>query len=334
MQSIASRLVVLGTGGTIAGTAPGPTDHTAYAAAQLGIADLLAQLPGLAADTIDSEQVAQLDSKDMDHATWLCLARRVAYHLARDEVQGIVITHGTDTLEETAYFLHRVLAPVKPVVLTAAMRPATSVQADGPQNMLDAATVARWPGAGGVVAELAGRVIGATDLRKLHPYRLDAFDAGDAGAIAQVAQGGLTVWRPWAAGQGPAPLGLAVLPPDAAAWPWVALLTSHAGADARVLDGLLAQGVDGIVLAATGNGTLPAAWQPALRRALDAGVVLVRSTRCAVGALVGEAADELLRTGPSELLPALAGAGGLTPVQARIELMLALVARRAAGAAT
>jgi L-asparaginase/Glu-tRNA(Gln) amidotransferase subunit D len=121
MPSTASRVVVLGTGGTIAGTSADAADSVGYTAAQLGIAQLLATVPGGSALPWEAEQVAQLDSKDMDFATWQRLAARCAHHLARDEVAGVVVTHGTDTLDETAYFLHRVLAPAKPLVLTAAI---------------------------------------------------------------------------------------------------------------------------------------------------------------------------------------------------------------------
>ena len=326
MQRTDERVVVLGTGGTIAGTAATSADHTGYTAAQLGVAQLLAPLDGGGAGTVETEQVVQLDSKDMDHATWQRLARRVAHHLARDEVAAVVITHGTDTLEETAYFLHRVLAPHKPVVLTAAMRPATALQTDGPQNLQDALAVARWPGAAGVVAVVAGQVIGATDLRKVHTYRLDAFAAGDAGPIAQVEQGALRVHRRWpGAGQG----GVAeALSTDPARWPWVALVTSHAGADARLVEALLGQGVQGLVVAATGNGTLHAALGPGLQQAHAAGVPVLRSTRCAHGALVGDGADTLATPGLDHW-PMPAGAGALTPVQARIALMLRLLARGA-----
>ena len=325
IDTAALRLVVLGTGGTIAGTAAHSGDHTGYTAAQLGITELLAQVPGLDPTLIDCEQVAQLDSKDMDHTTWQHLARRVAAHLARPEVQGIVITHGTDTLEETAYFLHRMLAPAKPVVLTAAMRPATALQADGPQNLLDAALVARWPGARGVVSVLAGQVIAAADLRKVHSYRVDAFHAGDGGALAQVEQASLKLRRAWPDDTAH-PAASRLLAREAVGWPWVVLLTSHAGVDGRQVEALTSLGVQGIVLAATGNGTVHANLLPALERAAQAGVVVVRSSRCAFGALVGEGADSLLHTPAGALPPPLAGAGPLTPVQARIELMLTLAA--------
>ena len=144
----APLIVILGTGGTIAGSG----DDVGYTAGQVGVPQLVAAVPALASRALEAEQVAQVDSKNMSHAIWQALAQRVAHHLARPEVAGVVITHGTDTLEETAYFLHRVLAPGKPVVLTAAMRPSTSLQADGPQNLLDAVTLAGWSGAGGVLA--------------------------------------------------------------------------------------------------------------------------------------------------------------------------------------
>ena len=130
------KIVILGTGGTISGTAASPMDHTGYTAGQLGVADLLAGLPsaanGVSADRFIVEQLAQLDSKDMGFDVWVKLALRVAHHLSQPEVQAVLITHGTDTLEETAYFLHALLMPAKPVVLTCAMRPASALVPDGP----------------------------------------------------------------------------------------------------------------------------------------------------------------------------------------------------------
>ena len=311
MQSLSSRLVVLATGGTIAGRAASAQDNVGYRSAQLGVADLLQAVPGAAALAVEGEQVAQLDSKDMDAGTWQHLAGRVAHHLVRPEVQGVVVTHGTDTLEETAWLLQRVLAPRKPVVLTAAMRPATSLQADGPQNLADALVVAAADGAAGVLVVLAGRVLAAADVRKAHSWRLDAFDAGDAGAVAAIEQGRLRTWRPWPGGQ---PLGLDRLAGDPAAWPWVEIVTSHAGARGAAVDALAAAGVRGLVVAGTGNGTVHQALAQALVRAQARGVAVRLVTRCAGGPVVA---------GPDHCWPVYAS---LSPAQARAELMLELMA--------
>jgi len=306
MQSKSGVVVVLGTGGTIAGTAADAQDNVGYSAAQLGIATLVTALPMLAGEALESEQVAQLDSKDMSFAVWQALAERAAHHLARDEVLGLVIAHGTDTMEETAYFLHRVLAPAKPVVLTGAMRPASAVLADGPQNLLDALAVVRAPGARGVLLAMAGAVHGATGVRKAHSYRPDAFDSGDAGPLARIEEGALRMFRDWPQGKG---LGLDRVRRDAAAWPRVDIVLNHAGADGRVVHGLLAQGVDGIVVAGTGNGTIGTALLQALDEARVAGVQVRVSTRCAAGVVIG--------------------GSGLTPVQLRVELILELLEQAA-----
>ncbi len=315
MQSKALLIVVLGTGGTIAGTAASAGDNLGYTAAQLDAAQLVAAIPGSADAPIEVEQIAQIDSKDMGFAVWRALAVAVERQLARPEVGGVVITHGTDTLEETAYFLQRVLAPTKPVVLVAAMRPATSLQADGPQNLLDAMVVAREPGARGVVAVLAGRVHSALDLRKVHSYRLDAFGSGDAGALAQVEQGRLRRHREWPAGEA---IGLASLPHDVAEWPMVEIVTSHSEAQGTMVQALRAAGVQGIVVATTGNGSIHHALASALLDAQAAGVAVLRATRCLDGSVID----------PSEPGAAtLPSAGASTPVQARIELILQLLAR-------
>ena len=318
MQNSASLVVVLGTGGTIAGTAASSSDDNGYTAAKLSITQLLATVPELVGVPVESEQVAQIDSKDMSHAVWQALALRVAHHLARAEVAGIVITHGTDTLEETAYFLQRVLAPAKPVVLTGAMRPATSAQADGPRNLLDAVAVAReGAGAGlsGVLAVLHGAVHGARQVRKAHPARLDAFDSGEAGPLAEVDNGVLRCF----AAQGAAPAS-GDLPPLTAAlhcavadWPRVEVIVSHAGASGAVVRALCADGVDGLVVAATGNGTLHHEIEAALLTAQAQGVAVRRSAR---------SGDGRVRQPGAQGLP---GAGDLSSVKARIELMLALM---------
>lgn len=316
--SLPPVLMVLGTGGTIAGTAQRPGDAVGYRAAQLGIAALVADLPWPEGMALQAEQVLQLDSKDMGFAHWQQLARRCADLLAQPEVAGLVITHGTDTLEETAWLLHRVLDATKPVVLTCAMRPADAPGADGPANLRDALAVAADPAASGVLAVAAGRVHAARHVQKVHPYRIDAFDSGEAGPLGMVEEGRVRwLWpaatvRPASAVADDRTANLRALL-AAADSPRVSVLLSHAGVDGALVDALLARGVDGIVAAGTGNGTLHAELRAALLRAVGQGVPVWRASRCALGAVVPGGDD------------ALPDSRGLSPVKARIELLLELL---------
>lgn len=313
------KIVILGTGGTIAGTAAQASDNLGYTAAQVGIGQLVAALPALANSRCEllSEQVAQVDSKDMDFDVWRALAQRVAHWLVQDEVQGIVITHGTDTLEETAFFLQAVLDPAKPVVLTCAMRPATALAPDGPQNMLDAVAVASHIGARGVVAVCAGVIHSAFDVQKVHTYRLDAFSSGDAGPLGYVEEGRLRLLRNWPSahtGQGSSAIKCIALDAPDRPWPRVEIVMNYAGADGRIVRALMADWVPGLVVAGTGNGTLHHALEAALLEAQAAGVRVVRATRCPEGRVLPKPGD------------VLADSQGLSPVKARVALMLELVA--------
>src|SRR3990167_328161 len=190
------RHVILGTGGTIAGRASRPGDGVGYVAGQVSVEDLLASIPSMAGLPLEVEQVAQGDSKDMGFALRQQLATRLAFHLSRPEVDAVVITHGTDTIEETAFFLQTVLRPAKPVVFTCAMRPATALVPDGPQNLVDALAVASHPGAQGVVLVCAGKIHSAADVSKVHTYRVDGFDSGDAGPLGCGSNGLVQLSRP------------------------------------------------------------------------------------------------------------------------------------------
>ncbi|MDR7332457.1 asparaginase [Roseateles asaccharophilus] len=304
-------IVILGTGGTIAGTAQSASDGVGYTAAQLRIEDLLAAVPALQGRRLEARQVAQLDSKDMDFETWQRLAAAVQQQLDRPDVAGVVVTHGTDTLEETSYFLHRVLAPTKPVVLTAAMRPATALVPDGPQNLFDAVQVAAEPGAAGVVVAFAGRVHDATQVRKTHSYRVDTFESVDGALVARVEEGVVRQLGRWPVAEA---LGLGRIAAVAGSWPRVDIVLNHAGADGRIVRALLNEGVDGIVAAGTGNGTLGKDLDAALREAERRGVKVVRSTRCDAGPVM-------------DMPGLLPSAGALSPVKARVELLLDLLAR-------
>ncbi|MBS0339526.1 MAG: asparaginase [Proteobacteria bacterium] len=312
------RVLVLGTGGTIAGRAASSGDNIGYVAGQVGVAELLAGIEAPPGVALEAEQVAQVDSKDMEFSIWCALARRCMQVLADPAVSGIVITHGTDTLEETAFFLHSVLQAFKPVVLTCAMRPATALSPDGPQNVRDAISVAATPDARGVTVACAGVVHAGRDVQKVHTYRTDAFSSGDAGPVGFVEEGEVRLARPWPEG----PQGahhvrqwLSDLDP-----PRVEIVLSHAGARGALIDALIAErmqgapgAVHGLVLAATGNGTLHHEIEQAAGRAQAAGIRVVRATRCAQGRILAKPGDSI------------ADAGALSPVKARIALQLELL---------
>lgn len=312
------RVLVLGTGGTIAGRAASTGDNIGYVAGQVGVAQLLAGIeapPGIALET---EQVAQVDSKDMEFSIWCALARRCEQALADPAVAGIVITHGTDTLEETAFFLHSVLRATKPVALTCAMRPASALSPDGPQNVRDAVAVAATPDARGVSVVCAGVVHAALDAQKVHTYRMDAFASGDAGPLGFVEEGHVRLARPWPESE----QGVHAVHgwPHDLDPPRVEIVFSHAGARGALIDSLLAEraqgapgAVRGLILAATGNGTLHHEIEQAAARAQAAGVRVVRATRCAQGRILAK---------PGDSIP---DAGALSLVKARVRLQLELL---------
>ena len=338
------KIIVLGTGGTIAGKSAVTSDNVGYRASQIGVKQLLDAIPSLVDANGDAaygrcelvcEQVSQIDSKDMNFEVWQRLLARCQHWLAQESVVGIVITHGTDTLEETAFFLHCTLATHKPVVLTCAMRPATALAPDGPQNLLDALAVAT---AGvvsgeklgeklGVVAVCAGVIHSAVDVQKVHNYRLDAFSSGDAGALGYVKEGKLEIHRKYELNSHIAGVFIASAAINNIAklvslsddLPRVEIVLNHSGATGAIVEALLAQRqtatshkLAGIVVAATGNGTISKDLEIALQTAESAGVVVWRSTRCVFGALVGKADAQF------------GDSGGLTPVKARVALMLKL----------
>lgn len=323
------KLVFLGMGGTIAGKAESASDNVGYRAAQVGVAQLLEAIPTLASALgcreLVSEQVAQVDSKDMAFTQWHALALRAIHHLAQPDVAGLVITHGTDTIEETAFFLSQVLPPAlltsKPVVLACAMRPASSLSPDGPQNVLDAVALTCTEGARGVMVVCAGTIHSARHVQKIHPYRLDAFDSGDAGPLGYVEEGVVRLAHQWPdveVSRSPVTLESLV----DVLWPRVEIVTSYVGATGAMVKALCTapEGgeapVRGIVVAGTGNGTIHNDLVAALREAQALGIQVVRSTRCAWGFVVPGAAS-------SDSFPHF---DGLSPVKARIALMLNLLA--------
>jgi L-asparaginase len=334
VAKIIQKIVVLGTGGTIAGTASSSTDHTGYTAAQIGVAQLLEGVAGLDAalngHTLVTEQVAQIDSKDMDFATMARVSARCAYWLAQDDVAAVVVTHGTDTLEETAWFLRLTLPSnlqgAKALVMTCAMRPATSSESDGPRNLRDAVTVALDGRARGVLAVCAGDIHSAEHVQKLYSHALNAFGSGDAGCVGQVVDGRVR-WSAVANAlneqktpQQDASIGFAAIDliVNTKKWPRVEIVHNYAHADGGVVRALLADHahpVQGLVAAGTGNGTLANGLMQALRDAQSQGVSVLRSTRCTWGSVTALPGDRLQST-------------PLSPLKARIALVLQLLAAK------
>lgn len=310
------RIALIATGGTIAGTAGSATDTHGYTAGQLGADALIAAVPQLAGlARVDAEQLFNIDSKDMTPQHWLVLSRRVQALADDARVDGIVITHGTDTLEETAYFLHITIATTKPVVMTAAMRPATALSADGPLNLYQAVELACRPAAGraGVLAVLGDRILPASTIAKRHPSAVDAF--AHAGALTTLAADtALQALAPQRYSRIALPAELQTLPP-------VELLTVAAGGSPALASAVaralarasLLTGAAGLVLALPGNASLPEAWLPALEE-LPHAVPVVLASRCGGG--IHRQRDNA----PANWLDA----GALDPLKARVRLIAAL----------
>ena len=311
------RIAVLATGGTIAGAAADATNTSGYQAGVVGVEQLLAVVPALSTVArIAPEQIASVDSKDMAMPLWTALAHRINALLAADEIDGVVVTHGTDTLEETAYLLHLTVKSDKPVVLTAAMRPASALSADGPLNLLNAVSVAAHAGSRGqgVLVAFNNKIHSARDVVKTSTYAVDAFHSPEIGALGWVQDGRVEFQRGVVR-----PHTLAtefVIGPN---WPHVEIVASYAGVSRIAVDALVAAGVRGIVVAGTGNGSIHVSMQQALADAASQGVAVVRSSRVGSGHVMrnGAAADDAL---------GFISAGSLNPYKARVLLMLALAA--------
>ena len=290
---------LLATGGTIAGEADPDARPERYRAGVRPVEALLAAVPGLdALGPLTARQILALDSKDMTPADWLPLLAATRAALDEPACAGVVILHGTDTLEETAWFLHLTLPAGKPVVLTGAMRPADHPAADGPANLRAALRLAASPEAcdKGVLVVMNGQIFGARGVVKARSTGLDAFESPE----------------PWQSARPDGRFaGLQV-----AELPRVDILPGYAGAPADLIDASVAAGARGLVLALAGNGSVPAAWLPALRAARRQGVAIVRGSRAAGPVEADANADD---TGEGWLT-----AGDQPPPKARIALMLGL----------
>ena len=312
-----AHVVVLATGGTIAGAAA--TDVQAgYTSGQVGVEQLINAVPqAKKLARITGEQVSNIGSQDMNDEVWLKLATRVNEILAKPDVTGVVITHGTDTIEETGFFLNLVTHSSKPVVLTAAMRPATALSADGPLNYFNAVAVATKPEAvgKGVLVVVNDWIHGASSLTKTSTTAVQTFMSPLSGLIGTVAYGDVE-WFRNPVGKNTTSSDFSVTPTTV--MPRVDIIMAYENMDGRLIDAAVADGAKGIVIAGVGNGNMTKAALDALGRQTKKGIVCVRSSRVATG-MVGrnvEVNDDSLGTVASL---------GLNPQKSRVLLRLALM---------
>jgi L-asparaginase len=277
-----ARIVILATGGTIAGAQP-KEGEPAYRSASLPIESLVKAAPGLdTLATITGEQIASIGSQDMNDFVWFKLARRAGQLLASPDVDGIVVTHGTDTLEETGYFLDLVLKSEKPVVLVGSMRPASSLSADGPLNLYNAVAVAadRATRGRGVLVVLNDEVHAARDVQKTNTTAVQTFLSPNRGKLAEAYYGKVRYFNVRTTRHTTnSEFSLDGLD----ALPRVDIVYAHEGVDRTMVRAAVAAGAKGIVLAGVGDGNASKDMIDALVEATKRGVVVVRSTRVGSG---------------------------------------------------
>lgn len=311
MAEAKPKVAILATGGTIAGSTDSKLATTGYTAGVLGVDVLIQAVPEIKnlAD-ITGEQIANVDSSNMTDEIWLKLAKRCNDLLGK--VDGIVITHGTDTMEETAFFLNLVVKSDKPVVLVGAMRPATAISADGPKNLYNAVALAANPSAKGkgVMVAMNDKILGARDVQKTHTMNIDAFDFGDLGYIVD----GKVFFNS-------ANLKAHTKKTDfdiskLKTLPKVDILYTYSNDGSSVAaKALFENGTKGLIVAGSGAGSIHTAQKEVLKDLLQKGLKVVVSSRVKSG---------FVAVGDDDKKLGFISAQDLNPQKARVLLMLAL----------
>src|SRR3954451_8869462 len=314
------KVVVLATGGTIAGAAASDV-QAAYTSGQVGVEQLLAAVPQAEKlANLRGEQISNIGSQDMNDEVWLKLANRINELVASSDVDGIVVTHGTDTIEETGYFLNAVVKSSKPVVLTAAMRPSTALSADGPLNFFNAVAVAANKKAGGrgVLIVVNDWIHGAASLTKTSTTAVQTFMSPLNGLIGTIAYGEID-WNRGAVGRNTTTSEFSL--DGVTALPRVDIILAYENMDGALIDAAVAAGAKGIVIAGVGNGNMTAAALKTLEKHAKNGIVCVRSSRVTTGRVGRNVEVDDDKAGFVASLD-------LNPQKARVLLRLALLKQR------
>ena len=311
------KVVIVATGGTIAGAATSQTS-AGYSSGAVGVDILIQAVPQLKdiAD-VSGEQIASIGSQDMNDAVWLKLAKRVNEILAKPDIAGVAITHGTDTMEETSYFLDLVVHSDKPVVLTGSMRPSTAMSADGPLNIYNAVAIAADPNAKGrgVLVTVDDDIHSAHDIVKGHTTDVGTMTSGEPGLIGATLFGKDT-WYRYPAQIHTKKSEFSV--DNVNALPRVDIIYAHANMSPDIITSAVANGAKGLVIAGVGDGNMTAPAVEAVKEVIAKGVVVVRSSRTNGGIIRRniELDDDKLGTVASM---------ELNPAKARVLLQLALL---------
>lgn len=305
-------VTIYATGGTIAGKADSNTATTGYKAGAIGVEDLVQAVPAIAdVAIVKGEQIANTASGNINQAILLKLSKAINQQLKSPETQGAVVTHGTDTLEETAFFLDLTVKSEKPVVVVGAMRPATAISADGPMNLLEAVTLAASPSADkrGVLVLLNDRIGSAFYTTKTNSTAIDTFKANEQGYLGAFYGGKPHFFYQPAQPENKPTFDVS----NKTTLPKVDILYSYQDQDSELLKAAIEHGAKGIVIAGSGNGSVPSNVKEEIKNLMAKGIPVVLSTRTGNGYIT-------TKTNKEEGI----GSGVYNPQKARILLSLAL----------
>ncbi|MBZ7933460.1 type II asparaginase [Campylobacter sp. LH-2024] len=309
------KIVILATGGTIAGSIDSELETTGYKAGVIGVETLIKAVPQIKdIAQVSGEQIANIDSSNMNDEIWLKLAKKINELLKKD-VDGIVITHGTDTMEETAYFLNLTVKSNKPVVLVGAMRPATAMSADGPKNLYNAVALAANENAKnkGVMIAMDDKILGARGVVKTHTLNVDAFTSPDFGNLGYIVDGKVFFYNTISKDHTTkTPFDVSKLK----TLPKVDILYTYSNDGSGVAaKALFENGTQGLVIAGSGAGSIHENQKEVLKDLIKKGLKVVVSTRVVAGSVAINKDDQNL---------GFISAQNLNPQKARVLLMLAL----------
>ncbi|EAH5200197.1 type II asparaginase [Campylobacter upsaliensis] len=313
MAEAKPKVAILATGGTIAGSIDSAVATTGYTAGVVGVDVLIKAVPEIQnLAKIEGQQIANIDSSNMRDEIWLKLAQEIN-KLFASGVDGVVITHGTDTMEETAYFLNLTIKSDKPVVLVGAMRPSTAISADGPKNLYNAVALAADKNAKGVMVAMNDKIQSARGVVKTHTLNVDAFSSPDFGDMGYIVDGKVYFYNNVAkAHTKKTPFDVKNLKE----LPKVDILYSYSNDGSGVAaKALFENGTKGIVVAGSGAGSIHEAQKEVLKELLAKGLKVAVSSRVVAGRVAVSEADKKL---------GFISAEDLNPQKARILLMLAL----------